>query len=162
MGQVTLTYPMTSVRRKLLLVWLAGGFVLFLLVFLSTIPGRGSYGDDAGTVWQWFGTNLGTTLATMLGTVAADSIGTPGPAKTVTRFFYRVMVALSIFFLLVMMSPFFLRPVLQFDFVAFLKNSKWWLGAVQSLTMVGLNVIFPKPAESKDKKTPDGQGEKTD
>jgi hypothetical protein len=146
MEQAAVTYPITVVRRKLLLLWLSGGFMLFLLVFLSTIPGRGSYGDDADTVWKWFGTNLGTTLATMLGVVAADSIGPPRPDRNVARFFYRVMAGLSVFFLLVMVSPFFLRPILQFDFIVFLKNSKWWLGAVQSVSMVGMNVLYPKSA----------------
>jgi hypothetical protein len=161
MEQAALTYPMTVVRRKLLLLWLGGGFVLFVLVFLSTIPGKGSFGDDAGTVWKWFGTNLGTTIATMLSVVAADAIGTPQSGRNVTRFFYRVMAGLSVFFLLVMVTPFFLRPILQFDFLALLKNSKWWLGAVQSVTMVGLNVLYPKSAGSPSEPDRPSEGDGT-
>ena len=135
--------------------------MLFVLAFLSTIPGKGSYGDDAETVWKWFGTNIGTTLATMLGVVAADSIGTAQPARNVTRFFYRVLVGLSVFFMLMMVVPFFLRPILQFDFLSLLKSSKWWLGAVQSLTMVGLNVLYPKSAESQGKQDQLPKGDRT-
>ena len=131
------------VRRRLLLWWLIGGIVPFAIIFFSTLPGVGSFGSSAETIWKWFATNFGTTLGTMLATVAADSFGSPSK-KTVTRFFYRLMIGLSIFFLLMLCAPFFLRPMLQFSLIDLLNNSKWWLGAVQSVVNIGLGAIFPK------------------
>jgi hypothetical protein len=135
--------PLPIVRRRLLLWWLIGGILPFAIIFLSTLPGVGAFGGDAETIWKWFATNFGTTLGTMLATVATDSFGSPS-TKTVTSFLYRVMVGLSIFFLLMLCAPFILRPALQFNLIALLNNSKWWLGAVQSVLNIGMGAIFPK------------------
>jgi hypothetical protein len=78
----------------------------------------------------------------MVAAVAVDSTGTLEKGS-VSRFFYVLMVVMSLFFIMLMIAPFFLRPLLQFDLVALLDRSKWWIGIPETVVMAGLSVIYP-------------------
>jgi len=149
-----MTYPLKSVRRKLLVLWLIGGALIFVIVFTMA---QGTLSDQPGTIWEWFGSNMGLTLATMFGYVAKDSLDAGKPSPLIDGFFYRLMATLSVFYLLLMVATLVIWPAIPGgDLVTVLNSSKWWLGSVGSLVTIGINTIYPKSAADgpKDAKTP--------
>ncbi|MGO6744394.1 hypothetical protein ACCS93_18235 [Rhizobium ruizarguesonis] len=130
-----------SARTELLVIWLSGGGVLFLILTVQSIFGR--YGTELQSIWSWFIPNILPTLSLMIGVIGATALSpTTQQAKRVKRSFFRLSRALSLFYLVlialtIMLEPFTKTPVLELY-----TSSNYFLGPIQGLAVAALGVLF--------------------
>lgn len=145
--------PMRQARRRLAVIWLAGGGVLFVIIVLQSIFGK--FGDKVDEAFQWFLPAIVPTCSLILGVLLASALALSREVKLVDRFVYRLTAALSLAYLLmvslsILMSPFSETPPLEL-----MRQSNLWLGPLQGLVGGALGLFFV----SKEKENPvDGGG----
>jgi hypothetical protein len=132
---------MQGYRLRLMLTWLVGGGVVLLIMILQTTFGH--YGDDAQGAWQWLLPNLIPTLTLVMGVSAFTR---PDPATTPSgiKSLFTICMAMSIFYLLVLVLPILLQPMVGGAPLPLLRQSNLWLGPLQGLASTLLGVFFAR------------------
>src|SRR5262245_42193110 len=127
-------------RKRLAILWIIGGLLLFFVLILQSVFGR--FGDKMEEAWSWFLPTLMPTLSLILGVLTFDATSGGGSGKTVDRFFYRLAFWLSAVYLLVVAMTLFLQPFTQTPLLELMDRSNLWLGPLQGLVAAVLVIFF--------------------
>ena len=130
-----------SARTELLVIWLSGGGILFLVLTLQSIFGR--YGTELQSVWSWFIPNILPTLSLMIGVIGATALAPAAKqAKRVKRSFFRISRALSFFYLALIALTIMLEPLTKTPVLELYTSSNYFLGPIQGLAVAALGMLF--------------------
>jgi hypothetical protein len=134
-------------RKRLALLWFAGGFVIFILLVVQSTFGK--FGDEAGEVWSWFLPTIMPTLSLIVGVLVVDLTSAQDPKKKVDRFIFRLAFSLSLVYLLLVLSTLMVQPLTRFAPTEMLKRSNLWLGPIQGLVAAALGAFFVKSERAR-------------
>jgi len=141
---------MTGARKKLALVWLLGGGLLFLVVLFQTVFGL--YGERADRAWAWLLPTIMPSLSLVVAVLVADVKGKTFKIASVDPFVFRVAFWLSVVYLVVVALTIFLHPVSDMTPLELMEASSLWLGPLQGLVTAAIGAFFvvkgdaPEPA----------------
>jgi hypothetical protein len=128
-------------RSSLLLIWMVGGGILFLILTVQSILGR--YGDKVQAVWSWFIPEIVPTISLMIGVLGARALAPASDdGKVVRVFFFQLSRGLSIFYLTVLLLTIGLEPLTKIQAIDLYTMSNYWLGPIQGLVVAALGVLF--------------------
>jgi hypothetical protein len=132
--------PIEKCQRHLAFLWLTGSGVVFVVVLIQSLAGL--FGSQVGDVWNWLLPNVVPTVSIIIGTLAAGAFQVRS-AATVDRFVFRVAVALSFFYLVLLLGTILSSGGLTaISTTALLGRSKYWIAPVQGLLGIALGVFF--------------------
>lgn len=142
--------PLDTARWRLAWLWFAFGGVIVLYLVAQTFGG--AYRAEVDRAWGWALPNFLPTLALMLSTFSADATDIGAETRRVRRGFFRLTVALSVFYLsllaatLVGQAFFMDADLAATDIVAarleFLERANLYLGPLQAAAAGALGVLF--------------------
>ncbi len=131
-------------RYTLMVTWFAGACVIALILIAQQV--RGYYGDDADVAWSWFTPNVVPTLSLMVAVLVAAQQET-GPARQVDRAFYRLTLAVSAFYLALLLGTVLVQPFAARQPLEVMKDSLWYLAPFQGLSTGLIGAFFLKKSE---------------
>lgn len=143
--------PIDQCKKSLAGLWGGASVVFFLLTLYETQVGPLSFQQQQA--WGWMFQNLLPTLSLIVGVLGADATKPDSGTRTVDRFFFRIALGTSAFYLVTMMLTFVLSAVSYFnevggnnawDPIEAMRNSTVYLGPLQGLTAAALGVLFTK------------------
>jgi hypothetical protein len=112
------------------------------LVLLNTIQ-RHNTAPDPEDLWAWAFAWVGPPLTTILGCFAATALGKTGRDLSVDPFFYRMVLAISLFELLILLFLLSLEPFDRvFNVADFARATKGWATGGQGLFAIAMSGIF--------------------
>jgi hypothetical protein len=126
-------------QRTLVLIWLVGSTPSLLLVLIRTL---GPNAGDIERVWGWLLPTIMPTLSLVVGTYAATAISESTELRTVDVTFFRVSVALSLAYLLIVTAAIAWYPFSATAAILTLERIGVILGPVQGLVSACLGVFF--------------------
>ena len=128
-------------RKTILVVWLIGTGLLFVLLFIQSIFEH--YGNDVPDAWGWFTTSVMPTLSLILGVTIAEH-GQQQLPKQVDRFSYLLVFWISVVYLVVALVTLLLEPISPLGSIGLLKRSNLWLGPLQGIVTASFGVLFAR------------------
>lgn len=128
-----------TAQRKLLLIWLIGSAPALILMLVRTL---GPNADGIENVWGWLLPTVMPTLSLVVGTYAATALAVPDGHRTVDSLFFRVSVALSASYLLIVILAIVSYPFSKTPALVLLERIGIVLGPVQGLVSACLGVFF--------------------
>jgi hypothetical protein len=154
--------PLGAARHRLALIWFPSCALIFLILIAQSVGG--AYGERAQIAWGWALPNFMPSLALMMSAYAADALKPPdGDEPSVRRAFLTLAIALSVFYLLLVVLSILLQPVFgaaggdgdpASDRLELLDLSNLWLAPLQALVVGALGVLFfVKDGETEKKET---------
>lgn len=140
--------PLERARWTLGILWFIGSGLLFVLLIVQSLAGV--YEARVQDVWGWALPNLIPTLSLMIGVFAAGALSeqAESDAMWVRRPFFRLSLAMSVFYLLAVAAAFFAQPFLgaiqgaQGDPMTLFNTSNLWLGPLQGLVAAMIGALF--------------------
>lgn len=126
-------------QRRLVVVWLTGSIPMTALMLARTF---GPNATDIERVWSWLLPSIMPTLSLVIGTYAATALSQIDRPRTVDRVFFRVAVALSIAYLIIVTLAIFLYPASSQPALVTLDRIALVLGPTQGLVSACLGVFF--------------------
>ena len=130
--------PVSQCQQRLAVVWFLGSALVLILMLGQTIGGK--YGTQYPKAWSWFLPTVLPTLSLIVGALAHDA--RRQTAATVNRFAYQMSLALSLFYLLLVVGTILLQPLAMMNPLELLSTSHLWLGPLQGLIGISLGVFF--------------------
>lgn len=151
-------------KKILTLVWMIGFLIPFLLLGYQTLFGSYYQGKEA-EAWGWFSPIILPTIGLIVGVLVADAMNPNPEDKFVSRSFFWVTLILSLMYLVLVNSVFFLGARLDTPPLELFKKSNLVLGPLQGLVTATIGVFFinknakpaPKPDAPEDKNKPSGK-----
>jgi membrane protease YdiL (CAAX protease family) len=134
--------PMERCQRNLAILWFVGGGILLILLVIQTMGNH--YLDKDNEAWGWLLPNLLPTLSLIIGVLMADTFGRGSKGKQVDTFVYRLALAVSVVYLLLVLLPILAQPVVSYAPLDLLKRSNLWLGPLQGLVSATIGAFFVK------------------
>lgn len=136
-----------TVRWHLAIVWFCGAGIIFLLLAVQSLSGL--YQDRLQGVWGWALPNFLPTLSFMLAVFGASALqhDTEDDHIEVRTGFYRLSLALSIFYLCMLLLTILIQPFAtawrnETSSGQSLETANLWLGPLQGLVVAALSVLF--------------------
>lgn len=126
-------------QRKLVLVWLIGSCPSIALLLTRSF---GPHAEEIDKVWSWLLPSIMPTLSLVVGTYAATALTQLKEERTVDRMFFRVAIALSIVYLLIVTLTVWIYPFSSSPATTVLARTGLILGPVQGLVSACLGVFF--------------------
>jgi hypothetical protein len=140
--------PTKACRRRLATLWFAAGLVLFIVLVLQSVFDYYSYfGDEVEDVWSWFLPSIMPTLSLIISVLVLDITSGRDAEKKIDPFFFWLAFLLSAVYLVLVATPLFIQPFIQFTDaspVDLMKRSNLWLGPFQGLVAAALGAFFVK------------------
>jgi hypothetical protein len=128
-------------RSTLLLIWMIGGGIIFVVLIVQSILGR--YGSNLQAVWSWFIPTVVPTTSLMLGVLGAGALsGRSIKPQEVRAFFFQISRALSMFYLVALALTIALEPFSPVPAIDLYTMSNYWLGPIQGLVVAAIGVLF--------------------
>jgi hypothetical protein len=133
-------------RKRLAILWFAGGLALFLLVVFQSILGK--YGAKVEEAWAWFLPTIMPTLMLIVGVLVLHATARGDNDKQVECFIFWLAFLLSaIYLVLVGLVP-LIQPFTSSSTLELMKRSGLWLGPFQGLVAAVLAVFFVRAEQS--------------
>ena len=135
--------PTTSldiVRTRLAGVWLGTSALIVVLVALQSLLGK--YGDHTQDAWGWLLPTIMPTSGVIVTGLVVTALDSATSGSVVRTSFYRLAVALSIFYLALVLLTILVQPLTGADALDLMKRSNLWLGPIQGLVGSALGVLF--------------------
>lgn len=129
-------------QRKLVMIWLIGSAPVILLMLIRTL---GPNATDIEKVWSWLLPSVMPTLSLVVGTYAASALKEADAPRTVDAVFFRIAVALSVAYLLILSVAIAAYPLTATPAAPALRTLErvgLILGPVQGLVSGCLGVFF--------------------
>ena len=136
---------METSRRRLAILWFAGGGVVFLTLLAQTLAGR--YGERVEQAWGWMLPSVMPTLSLIVAVLVMSSRRRASPKTVVDRFFYRLSWWLSAVYLATVAATLFVQPLTRWAPLDLMERSNLWLGPMQGLVTGSLAVFFFRPSD---------------
>lgn len=128
-----------SCKRRIAMVWLIGGGIIFFLVLFQTLLGR--YGSEPAQAWGWMLPTITPTLMLIVGVYVAEA-GHQRDQRLVGRFLFRLSMGLSIAYLAVVLLTLLVQPISPIEPMQMFKISHLWLAPLQGLASASLGAFF--------------------
>ena len=128
-----------AAQQKLVLIWLIGSAPVLVLMMVRTL---GPNSEGIERVWGWLLPTIMPTLSLVVGTYAATALTESDGHRTVDVLFFRVGVALSVAYLLIVTLAIALYPFSPPPALLTLDRIGIVLGPVQGLVSACLGVFF--------------------
>jgi hypothetical protein len=132
------TIDLARSRNILAIVWCSGAFALIAVLAIQTLADK--Y-DDAKVAWSWLLPTIMPTLGVVLSGSAAEALLPERPPQPVSRFFFGLALAASLFYLL-MVNAVLVGISLADRGASALRDSDIFLGPLQGVVGVALGVFF--------------------
>ena len=126
-------------QRTLALIWLIGSTPVLVLMLIRTL---GTNASDIERVWGWLLPTIMPTLSLVVGTYAASALTDLTEHRTVDITFFRISVALSLAYLLIVTLAIASYPFSRTAAILTLERIGIVLGPVQGLVSACLGVFF--------------------
>lgn len=130
---------MRASRKTLALVWFVGAGLSFLALFLITSLGAS---DRVASLWDWYLPAITPNLSLIVGVLFNDIRNKSGRSDQVDDFYYRLALALSVVYLLVLFCLPFLWPITDASLDDDMKNSRFPLSFLQALATTALGAFY--------------------
>lgn len=134
---------MRQCQYRLLGVWLAGAGLLGAILVVQQM--RGYYGADAQAAWAWFSPNVVPTVSLMVAVVVAAQ--QQHEDRQVDRAFYRMTLAASVIFLLLLFATVLAQPFTDSTPLELMQGSTLYLAIFQAFAAGMLGAFFIKKGE---------------
>lgn len=137
---------MATAKQRLATVWFLGAGTLFFLVFIQTAIRR--YGEKSHEVWAFFLPTIVPTLSLVVGVFVMDALGRGVKTDTVSKFFYRLTLGISIGYLAAVLLIFLLpvwapmSPTELNSPLRLMSDAGIWLGPFQGLVAAAMGAFF--------------------
>ena len=138
---------MLQSQMRLMLVWVIGCAVLLLIAWLQIIFGH--YGDNGGDVIGWLLPSIIPTLSLVTGVWANNAVKKKRDTEKVARGTYRVVLAVSLFYLVFIALIFAIQPFVARPPLEIIKESSLLLGPLQGVVCVFIGIFFTDDTKSK-------------
>jgi len=138
-------------QRKLVVIWLLGSTPVLVLMLFRTL---GSNASEIDKVWGWLLPTIMPTLSLVVGTYAATAVTGLNGQRTVDVLFFRVAVALSAAYLLIVTLAIAWYPFSPAAAILALERTGIILGPVQGLVSACLGVFFVSQKRDGDGQPP--------
>jgi hypothetical protein len=133
------TIQLLSARKQLAVLWLLAAAPLTVILIVQT--GSGKYGEQPGRAWAWFVPTVIPTLTLVLATLGSHAFQHPDRKVKVDRFFFRLTVGVSAFYLLAVAAVLLGQPFVNGTPLDWFERSSLFLGPLQGIT-AGVMAIF--------------------
>jgi cytochrome b561 len=144
--------PLDRAQRTLAMIWFPLSALIIILFIVMTFGGAlrdAKHPNMTQEAFAWVLPALLPTLSLIVGALGASAVG-PQPATppNVNRMYYRLAIALSVFYLLLVLATPLAGPLTDMTPSDLLKTSNLWLAPIQGLTASTLGALFvsKKPA----------------
>lgn len=127
-------------KRGLATVWMLGAGVVFAVMLAQSFLGH--YGDDLASAWGWVLPTILPTLFLIIGVLVADTGGSSQPPRKVDRFLFRLSIALSVAYLLVVLATIVIQPISPLPPPELMRQSHLWLAPFQAIVSGCLGAFF--------------------
>lgn len=129
-------------QKKISLLWFVFSGIIFLLIFFQTLFGK--YEDKIEVVWNWLLPNLIPTLSIILSVFFAEFNQRKRKEKHVDRFYYKLVIILSLFYLCVLLLIILLDPFINKSFLETISKSNYYLVPLQCIVGISIGFFFVK------------------
>lgn len=134
-----MTLGMQVARKRLALLWFAGGGLCFaILLFISLFARKADLAD----LWDWFLPAIVPNLSLIIGVLVYAHRQKAAPDVQVDTFLYRLAFGLSLLYLLLLLLPLLSFPATGKTLPELLDISRLWLAAVQGLVTGVMGAFF--------------------
>lgn len=136
-------------RWRLGVIWFVGSAVVFLILMIQSLAGV--YEEKVQAVWGWALPNFLPTLMLMMGVFAGTALKEDAETDHmgVRLPFYRLSIALSLFYLACLLAALLVRPFVPTlqggpvaDIAAFYQSTNLWMAPLQGLVGAGIGALF--------------------
>ncbi len=128
-------------RRRLAILWLSSGALLFLILVGQHLADV--YGSRVGEAWDWFGARVLPLLSLMVGALSAQAFAKERRNQYVEPIAFWVSVGLSCVYLLVAFSTLLMQKAVPSRTpLEVLSESAIYLGPLQGLVGLSLGAFF--------------------
>jgi hypothetical protein len=128
-------------QKRLAVLWLTSGILLFLLLIFQSINGK--YGTQSEAAWSWFLPNIMPTLTMIIGVLIIEG-RERDHRKSEEPFLFHLAFALSCVYLVVLALTFFAQPLVTMSPLELMRRSNLWLAPIQGLVTTALGAFFVK------------------
>jgi hypothetical protein len=132
--------PLLYCQRRLLLVWLLGSLPPLCILLIQTL--NNYYEGADAEAWGWLLPVIMPTLSLVLGTYTAITRGTRLSKRTAERFFFRVTLIISVFYLLIITTTLLSLQFFSPAPIDTLRKTNYLLGPLQGLVAGCLGAFF--------------------
>lgn len=134
-----MTLTMDAARKRLALVWFAGGGVSFLVLLFISYFARTL---DLIGLWDWFLPAIVPNLSLIIGVLVFTHRQRASGEMLVDTFLYRLAFWLSLLYVLLLLLPLMFFPLTGKPLPELLNISRLWLAAIQGLATGVLGAFF--------------------
>lgn len=138
---------MLKSQMQLMIVWVTGGVILLLVAWLQIIFGH--YGENGSDVIAWLLPSIIPTVSLVAGVWANNVINKTRSTQKVERKTYRVVLAISLFYLVFIALIFAIQPMVARPPLEVIKDSALILSPLQGVVSVFLGIFFTQESKSK-------------
>lgn len=144
--ETTVKVSMLTSQMQLMLVWMIGGAFFIIVAWLQILFGH--YGDKGQEVIAWLLPSIIPTVSLVTG-VWANNVRKKYPStKKVERKTYRVVLAVSLFYLAFMGLIFAIQPMVARPPLEVIKSSGLILSPFQGMVSIFLGIFFTQEAKT--------------
>jgi len=129
-------------QMQLMLVWVIGGSILLLVAWLQILFGH--YGDKGQEVIAWLLPSIIPTVSLVTGVWANNTRQKSGSRKQIERKTFRVVLAVSLFYLIFIGLIFAIQPMVARPPLEVIKDSGLILSPLQGVVSVFLGIFLHK------------------
>ncbi len=130
---------MAKCKGRLAVLWFAACGFIFAVVILQTLID--SYRGRADEVWKWLLPSVMPTLSLIIGVFALENSQAKDNRRA-SKLFFRLSLALSSFYLVVVASFILLQPIMTVSPVELMKQSQVWMAPFQGLVSASIGGFF--------------------
>jgi hypothetical protein len=138
---------MLQSQLRLMLVWVIGCVILLLVVWLQILFGH--YGENGRDAVEWLLPSVIPTVSLVTGVWAKNALKKPRSTKKVDSTAYRVVLAVSIFYLVFISAIFAIQPMVARPPLDVLKVSSLILAPFQGVVCALIGIFFSDNSDSK-------------
>jgi hypothetical protein len=131
---------MLTSQMQLMLVWVIGGAILLIVAWLQILFGH--YGEDGRDVITWLLPSIIPTVSLVTGVWANNVIRRSRSTRQVELKTYRVVLAVSLFYLIFIALIFAIQPMVARPPLDVIKDSGLILSPLQGVVSVFLGIFF--------------------
>lgn len=131
---------MLKCQTRLMLVWAIGCAILLLVAWLQIIFEH--YGDNGRAVMEWLLPSIIPTLSLVAGVWANNSLNKPKNPEKVDRGTYRIVLAVSISYLVFLALIFAIQPMVAIPPLDVIKASSLIVAPLQGIVCIFIGIFF--------------------
>lgn len=138
--------PMLKCQTRLMLVWVVGCVILLLVAWLQILFGH--YGENGRDVIEWLLPSIAPTLSLVAGVWANNALQKTKNTEKVNRGIYRVVLAVSVFYLTFILLIFGIQPMVALPPLEVIKDSSLIMAPLQGIVCAFIGIFFTQKSKT--------------